>query len=369
MNDTKIPEDGKKILGKSLSIELSEQKVPVFKEVWSGNNNYFLAGIDNRWFQDLLDLYYGSAVHGAILNNLKLKICKGYEDDELFGKLTIDYILYGTFCCELLWSIDHTKIVKVNHIDVSKVRLGKPDEQNQQLFYYYSNDFLKYSNRDVQMIQAFNPNPLFDDHQMYYYQRYCPGENIYAKPYYMAGLKWCVTDISLENYYCSLVENNFVANTLISINSFFDEEKQTQFEKTLKDNFTKSGNAGKMLVLYSEDRDHRPTIEKFNNDEDDIRYRFLTEQITGNISVAHMLPVQLLGILVPGKLGAANEIEIFENIYRETVVNTIKREIIQGLKPIYDNLLQVKTLPTIEEPTPTKMPTEISSPVQNNPVI
>lgn len=349
-----------KISSKPLSINFRQQEIPIFKEVWSNTYRYFLAGEQNKWFQDLLDLYYGSAIHAAIINTLKQKITKGFESDDIYGKITLDYLIFGGFAIEVIWNVSHTSIVKINHLDFSKVRSGKPDDQDKVLFYYYSNDWLKYSNREIQTLQGYNENTQFDDHQIYYYKRYNPGEDVYPKPYYFSSLKWIVTDIELENYYANLVANNFVANTLISVNSYYDEDKQMEFEKALKRNFTGSDNAGKMLVMYSEDKEHAPTLEKFNNDQDDTRYKFISEQITGNISVGHQLPVQLLGILVPGKLGNSTEIPTFEAIYDETVVKPTRREIITGIQPIYEKMLSKTIIPTLEIPVKQTLPIPIT---------
>lgn len=351
-----------KVSGNYINVALAEQQIPIYREIWSSNNNYYMAGEKNTWFKELQELYYSSSIHGAILNNLHNKIIKDIND-ELFSRCALDYIVYGGFAVEVIWNIDHTRIIKANYIDYAKVRSGKPDDQNKVNFYYYSNDWLKYSNRDIDMVQAFNDNPDFDDHQILCWKRYMLGEDIYPRPYYIGGLKWIVTDIQLENYYANLVKNNFVSNTLLSINSYFDEQKQTDFEKAMRNNFTGTDNAGKMMVLYSEDKDHAPTIEKFNNDEDDLKYRFISEQITSNISVAHNLPVQLLGILVPGKLGSATEIPVFEVIYNQTVVEPMKQDIIKGITPIYEKLLSMTQIPGT---TPTPTPVADTTTQENN---
>lgn len=336
-----------KVSGNYLSVALAEQQIPVYREIWSSNYNYYMAGEKNSWFKELQELYYNSSIHGAILNNLHLKLIKD-TDDELYSRVALDYCVYGGYAIEILWNMDHTKIVKANYIDYSKVRSGKPDDQNKVLFYYYSNDWLKYSNRDVEMIQAYNENQNSEDHQIYCFKRYCLGEDVYPKPYYMGCLKSIVTSIALQNYYANLVKNNFVANTLLSINSYFDEQKQMDFEKAMRNNFTGTDNAGKMFVMYSEDKDHAPTIEKFNNDEDDTRYRFLTENVTQQISIGHNVPVSLLGVLVPGQLGNSTDLPIYETIYNQTIVDPMRKDITYGLKPIYDNMLQInRTLPVI----------------------
>lgn len=328
--------------GGFMSVNLSEMKIPTFKEVWSPTYNYYYAGEDNKWFLSLIDCYYKSSIHGAILNNLQFQITKDKQEDEFYQKISMDYILFGGFAVEVIWNIDHTSIIKMNHLDFSKVRSGKADDENNPTFYYYSNDWFKYSNRKIDMLQSYNDNPEFDNHQIYVAKRYMVGEDIYPKPYYVAGLKWLITDIELENYYANLVQNNFVANTLINVPAYFDEEKQKAFEKDIKGSFTGSENAGRVFITYSEDKEHAPTIEKFNNDADDTKYRFITEQVTQNIAIAHNYPAPLLGVLVPGKLGNATDLPVFQELYNINFVQPMRAEIDRKLQPLLDKKITIQ---------------------------
>jgi hypothetical protein len=327
--------------GGFMSMNLSEMKIPKFIEIWNPTYNYYTVGEDNKWFLNLLDMYYKSSIHASIINNLWFQITKDKQDDEFYKRIALDYILFGSFSVECVWNINHTGILKMNHLDVSKVRIGKPDDQNDPLFYFYSNDWFKYSNKKIDMLQSYNPNTEFSQHQIYYAKRYIAGEDVYPKPYYFAGVKWIITDIELENYYANLIQNNFVSNTLINVPAYFDQDRQKAFEKDIKSSFTGSENAGRIFITYSEDRDHAPTIERFNNDEDDTRYRFLTEQITQQVSLSHMLPIPLLGILVPGKLGNATDLPIFQQIYQENVVQPLRSEIDRKLQPLLDKKISM----------------------------
>lgn len=326
--------DNNKSKGGFVSVKFSEMRIPIFKETFVPAYNYYLPSEDGKWFLNLIELYDKSTVHSNIINNLLFQITKEQQENEFYKQVVLDYILLGAFAVEVIWNIDHTSILKMNHLDVSKVRIGKPDENNDPLFYFYSNDWFKYSNRKVDMIQAYNPSEGFDQHQIYYAKRYIVGEDVYSKPYYYGGLKWILTDVELENYYANLVQNNFVPNTLIDVPAFIDEARQKEFEKDLKESFTGSQNAGRIFVTYSEDKDHTPTIQKFNNDEDDLKYRFLSEQIPVNISIAHNYPAPLLGILIPGKLGNTSDLPTFQTLYDENMVQPMKAEIDRKLAPL-----------------------------------
>lgn len=335
MNSKQIPKNtgfniSKDESGRTIEINFSQMEIPRLLEIKSYNNEYYQAGQTNRWFQDLLELYWNSSIHAAIINNLHLKITKDINDP-LFYKLALDYLLFGGFCCEIIWNLSHTKILKLNHLDFSKVRSGMVDDETGQVeTYIFSNDWFKYNNRNLVKLDNFDPSIESGDHQMFYYMRYSPQCDVYPKPYYNAGIRYIYTQVELNNYYANLIKSNFVGNTLLSVHTPMSQDQQQLFEKAIKKQFTGSENAGSVMVLYGESKENAPEIVKFNQEEDDLKYRFLSDFTTEQISVAHGLPVSLLGILVAGKLGSATEIPVYNAIYDETVVNPIKGDILAG---------------------------------------
>jgi hypothetical protein len=320
-------------------LNLERMVIPELKDVKSYNGEYYIPGEDGKWFKHLLDAYYGSSIHGAIIQNLHRRLQEGYEQDPLYYQISLDYLIFGGYSMQILWNLNHDKIVNMQHLDYSNVRCGLQDDFGKISLFYYSNDWFKYNNRKIEVMSPYAEEKISDDNQCFYYRRYNPGQEIYPKPYYFAGLKWIITDIELERYYASLVKNNFVANTILSVNSFMDEDKQKEFEKTLKKNFTGAENAGTLLVMYNETKENAPTIEKFNNDEDDTKYRYIADKMIENISVAHNVPTALIGILVPGKLGNSTDLPIYEDIYNKYVVQPLKDELTTSYEKLKQKLV------------------------------
>lgn len=320
-------------------INLEKMEIPKLVDVKSYNNNYYIPGVDGQWFKYLLKLYYESSIHSAIIQNLHRRMQEGYEDDPVYYKISLDYLIFGGYSLQTLWNFNHDGITKLIPLDYSLVRCGLQDDYGNISLFYYSNDWEKYNNRKIEILAPYDENPVTDDNQCFYYRRYNPGQEIYPKPYYYSGLKWISTDIQLENYYANLVKNNFVANTLLNINSFMDEDRQKEFETMLTRNFTGSDNAGSMMVFYSESKDNEPTIVKFNNEEDDLKYRYISDKITENIAVAHSLPSGLLGLQVPGKLGNTTDIPIFDEIYNRFTVAPFKKDIVESYEKLKQKLV------------------------------
>ena len=349
--------------GRLHEINFSQMEIPRLLEVKSYNNEYYQAGQTNRWFQQLLELYWNSSIHAAIINNLHLKICRD-NPDPLYYKVALDYILFGGFCMEVIWNLSHTKILKLNHLDFSKVRSGIVDDDTGKVEeYIFSNDWFKYNNRNLVHLENFNTSIESGDHQLFYYMRYSPQSDIYPKPYYNAGIRYIYTQVELNNYYANLIKSNFVGNTLLSVHTPMSQDQQQLFEKAIKRQFTGSENAGSVMVLYGESKENAPELVKFNQEEDDLKYRFLSDFTTEQISVAHGLPVSLLGILVAGKLGSATEIPVYNQIYEETVVNPIRGDIDSGYNYIHrwSDSAELKSSlpePTVKEPAPPVVTTD-----------
>lgn len=329
-----------------MKINLSALEIPKIKEIKSQHGDYFLTNVKNDFFNDLLYLYDNSSIHKSFLNNLRDKIVgSNVESDrktkQLIQNITLDMVIFGGFAVEVIWNPIHTKITKLNYIDFTKVRSGMVDEDTDNvLLYYYSNDWTAFRKK-FDVIQAYNTDENSDARQIYYFKEYTPGFNVYPKPFYFASLRWIYTDIELCRYYSNLVKNNFVANVIISMrNGFDDDEKREAFERNIKDNFTGSDNAGSIPVIYGTGEDDPIKIVQFNQDSDDNKYTWLSQQVIDQLVIAHRIPNPLLvGIRIPGSLGGSTELAESEEIYNKNVVYPARENIYNFLEDVNPHML------------------------------
>jgi hypothetical protein len=332
-------------------IKFSSVEIPKMKEIPT-NKNYFNAGIDNKFFEHLIYYYENSSAHSSFIKTLAYKvvgtgmqgvtpqdsqIIKDYKFNEIFGKATLDYSIFGGFCLELIYNANHTKINQVNYVDYSKVRSGFIDADTDKVsLYFYSPDWFKYSHKEIDMVQSFNPEPGNENIQFYYFKEHTPGLEVYPKPLYYGGLNWIYTDIQLATYYSNLVKNNFVSNTIISVQAPMDTEKQVDFENGIKKDFTSSENAGSILVIYGDGSSEDPIkIIKFNDGADDSKYQWLSQHILDQIIVAHRIPNPIIaGIRVQGSLGGTQEMMDSERIYNVNVIYPARNKILNCFNQI-----------------------------------
>lgn len=329
-----------------MKINLSALEIPEIKEIRSQHGDYYLTNIKNNFFENLIYLYDNSSIHKSFIDNLKDKIIgsnvnSDRETKELIDKIIHSLCIFGGFYVEIIWNPAHTKITSKHYIDFMKVRSGMVDEETDKvLLYYYSNDWTAYRKK-FDVIQAYNTDENSDARQIYFFKLYTPGFNVYPKPPYFASLRWIYADIELCRYYSNLVKNNFVANVIISMrNGFDDDDKRQEFEKSIKDNFTGSDNAGSIPIIYGSGEEDPIKIVQFNQDSDDNKYTWLSQHVIDQIIIGHRIPNPLLcGVRVPGSLGGSTELSESEEIYNKNVVYPMREHIYNFIDDINPYLL------------------------------
>lgn len=332
-------------------LNLSNVKLPELKPTKVNKGNYYLPDPEGLYFKQLQEFYDTSAVHSSFVNTLArkvkgtnlistnptdVKVINDMELNKLVADTSMDLSYYGGFAWEIFWNQLHTKILKIKRLDVSNVYIGMVDANTDKVnFYYYSTNWEQWRNREIITLQSYDDNPKTDDHQILYFKLQTAGKSIYPKPIYYSGLKWIYIDSQVGNYYANLVKNNFVSNTIININSVMDEEKQHEFEESIKKKFTSTDNAGSILVVYSDSKDNAPEVIKFNNEQEDQKYEWLSTETINRLIIAHQIPSpSIAGLRVAGQLGNSQEILEAEQLYKVNVVYPIREDLLNILEEL-----------------------------------
>ena len=152
-----------------LNVNLETQIAPVIREAMG--KDYIEYGTEdyrNLYPQFLIDLYYNSSTHAAIVNTtadmiageeltvqegdnlnafVKLKKfvaqanSRGESLHTVVKKLAFDFKLHGAYGINVVWSKDRTSISEIYHVPVERIRMGKPDVTGRVKEYYISADW------------------------------------------------------------------------------------------------------------------------------------------------------------------------------------------------------------------------------------
>lgn len=353
-----------------LSVDLSSATSPIIEEV--RGRDYIEYGTEewrNLYPQFLIDLYYNSSTHAAIINAtsemiagdnividdeeeaqrenidrlVKLKNfffhANGKETlHEVIKKISFDFKLQGAFALHLIWNKAKTEIVELYHIPVERVRAGKPNAMGVVDCYYVSADWSNTRQNKPTKIAAFNLNDRTNPSQLLYTGLYSPNMDIYHTPDYIAANNWALVDQRVAEFHLNNISNGFSGSYMVNFsNGVPTQEERLAIERSLTDKFTSASNSGKFVLTFSDDKTRTPEIFPISVSNADKQYLALQELLVQNILTGHRVTSpMLMGIKSDTGLGNnAEELLNAADFYYNTVIKPFQIHIIQTLVKIF----------------------------------
>jgi len=313
-------------------------------------------GEDNNYFQYLIDRYNGSPTNNAVINSsIELLYGKGLTaenaalkpdefaqmkalfSDECIRRVCADYKMMGNYAIQVIYSKDRSKIVQVEHMPIELLRAQKCNEEGEVEAYYYANDWQKVAERSEtpEYIPAFGYSN--EGIEILYMKPYRAGFYYYSPVDYQGGLPYCEVEEEIANFHINNIQNAFAASMLINFNNGVpSEEDQSLLEARIKEKWTGTSNAGKIVISFNDNKDLAANVEAIPIPDAHNQYTFISEECTQKIMVAHRVTSpMLLGIKDNSGLGNnANELVTAANLFMNMVIEPMQRLIIDGLTKI-----------------------------------
>ena len=349
---------------KVLSINLETQTAPKVQEVRGRDYiEYGSEGWANLYPQFLIDLYYNSSTHAAIINttagmiagedlvcedeenedNIELKSflnnANGKESlHDIIKKVSLDFKLQGGFALNLIYNAERTKIAEIYHVPVERLRVGLPNEMGKVDTFYICSDWGDVRQNPPQEVPAFDLNDRTAASQIVYSGTYSPNMDIYHTPDYVAGCNWALIDQKVSEFHLSNIENSFSGSYFISFNNGVpSQEERMQIENSIVEKFVGAKAAGKFVLTFSDDKNREPSITPINPPDLDKQYTTLQSLLLTNILTAHRVVSPLLfGIRDTSGLGNnANEMSEAFDLYLNSVIKPYQNHILNVLKKVF----------------------------------
>ena len=348
-----------------LSVNLETQTSP--KVVEAVGKNWIEFGTDeyrNRYPQFLIDLYYHSSTHAAIINATSemiagegividedpdsldtyvgltkfLHACNGKESlHDVVRKLSFDYKLHGAYALNIIWNQERTEIVEMYHVPVEKIRVGKPNQLGVVESYWVSSDWGNMRKNPPREVQAFNLNDRTSPSQMIYTGNYSPNMELYYTPDYVASCNWALIDQKVSEFHLSNICNGFSGSYFISFaNGVPSMEERMKIESSLAKKFTGAAASGKFVLTFSDDKNRTPEITPIAVSNADKQYLALQELLVQNILTGHRVTSpMLMGIKNNTGLGNnADELNQAFEVYLNTVIKPYQKHILKTIEKV-----------------------------------
>ena len=325
---------------------------------------YMKFGADNQYPEYLISLYNQSSTHASCVNAivqaitgeglitedediLKVANREGESWNDIFGKVALDYKLFGGYALEIIYSRDRSKIAEIYHVDFSHVRAMEKNDRNKIPGFYISSEWkpiwnynIEQDDKELPQLPAFNLQKRADEpKQLLYHNPYRPGQQYYPLPDYVAGSKVIDLDQEVDNFHISNIRNGLAPSLAITTFTNANDEERQAIENMLRLQYEGTSNAGNMLYMDVADPTLKPDITPIPQNGADDYYTTLNDVVSQKILTSHRITSPaLLGI--KENTGLGNNAEELETAYR-LFLNTVVLPFQQSILATFEGLLEL----------------------------
>lgn len=365
-NNTNIPNNSSKNQFMTFNVDRIETELPMFIE--RIGKKWVSYGTDNLFPQFIAGLFNKSAMsRTALMSKADGTFGQGLKTDspdtdyllnranpkeswnEVLEKVILDYVTFGGFALNIVWSNDGETISEFYHADFSRIRSGIPNPDTDEVDYYFTcHDWGQPKKFIPRAHHSFDPTcALEHPSQILYFFDYEPGALFYPLPSYSGGLNDIQIDVEVSKFHINNLANGLAPSLFISLNNGIpDDIARQEIYDEITMAFRGSDNAGKAFIAFSDDKEHAPEINPIPAANSDY-YIQLENRITSRILSAHRITSPLLlGLYKEGGSGLGSnkdEIEVAYAHFMSTVIKPIQKSILK----VFNKLMDYKGYPEI----------------------
>ena len=318
--------------------ELEKTAMPDGKETVRSGYDYVSWGKDNRFPNDLYDMYQNSAILQSVINGTADYVFGNgiisafdvvndkYETlEDVVKRCVFDLLIFGGFAIQLMYK--GGKVEAMYWLDFQKCRKSEDEKK-----VYYSDDWGKYAKKALEY-NAWTPDT--DKGTCIFYYKGHKTRGIYPVPMYIGALKSVKISTEISNFHLNNITKGFASNAVISFNNGEpDEDTKARIEKDVKEKFCGTDNAGSFLLLFNDSKDNACEIAKIQDDKFDLKYDALAKSVKEDIFIAFRATPTLFGL--PNENNGFSKQEYLESfeLYNKTVVVPLQKDVERAFKSI-----------------------------------
>ena len=318
--------------------ELEKTEMPDGKETVRSGYDYVSWGKDNRFPNDLYDMYQNSAILQSVINGTADYVFGSgvisafdvvndkYETlEDVVKRCVFDLLIFGGFAIQLMYK--GGKVEAMYWLDFQKCRKSEDEKK-----IYYSDDWGKYAKKALEY-NAWTPDT--DKGTCIFYYKGHKTRGIYPVPMYIGALKSVKISTEISNFHLNNITKGFASNAVISFNNGEpDEDTKARIEKDVKEKFCGTDNAGSFLLLFNDSKDNACEIAKIQDDKFDLKYDALAKSVKEDIFIAFRATPTLFGL--PNENNGFSKQEYLESfdLYNKTVVVPLQKDVERAFKSI-----------------------------------
>ena len=311
--------------------ELEKTEMPDGKETVRSGYDYVSWGKDNRFPNDLYDMYQNSAILQSVINGTADYVFGNgvisafdvvsdkYETlEDVVKRCVFDLLIFGGFAVQLMYK--GGKVEAMYWLDFQKCRKSEDEKK-----VYYSDDWGKYAKKALEY-NAWTPGT--DKGTCIFYYKGHKTRGIYPVPMYIGALKSIKISTEISNFHLNNITKGFASNAVISFNNGEpDEDTKARIEKDVKEKFCGTDNAGSFLLIFNDSKDNEKKKKKIQDDKFDEKYQSLAKYVKEDIFISFRATPELFGLSVEGNGFSREEYLQAFALYNKTVVVPLQKDV------------------------------------------
>lgn len=296
-----------------------EANIPSLVEVEDGRSRYVYWGDNNALPAYYRELYETSDTLSSVINAIKDYV-KGNDvegaDAEDIGLLAVDWCLFG--CCALQVHRRSNGTISASYLNVANLRTDK-DRQT----FWYSEDFSKgYGRYKAVVYPRYMENS--EERTSILYMRN-DRNRVYGYPLWGSAVNAAEAERKLGEYHLNNISNGFSASYLINFNGGKPNDAVKQeIEDSINDKFSGSGNAGRIMVSFNQDKDHQADIQKLETEDFGAKMESLVKWCRTSILSKFRCSPQLVGVALENIGFNSQEYAEAYALFNRTVIKPIQ---------------------------------------------
>lgn len=311
--------------------------------------NWVEWGDRNSYPQYLWDLYSSVPSLHSIINAV-VDYCKGNDvksnipqltdkqATELVEDIAFQYCVYGNVAINAIRN-RLGGIAKVEVLDYKNVRSDKKNE-----WFYYSEDFCKKSYGRGHYIALPKFNAEAKDIPSAVYNIKANKYSTYAQPLYAASTLACEMEKHINEFQLNEITNGFSSNVILSLNNGIPtDEMKEEIENSIYEKFEGYENAGRPLIVYSNDKEHSVEVQNLNTSDFADKYNSAAQRAREEVFASWRINKNLVGISTDNIGFSAEEFEQSFALVNKTLVKPIQQKIVDSINDIFgvDNAIEI----------------------------
>lgn len=246
---------------------------------------------------------------------------KGVTPEDLCRDLTRDYLKYGGFAVNVVRNKEG-KVGGLYYIPLERLRFNEDRSE-----FYYSRDWSKSIGRvKFGVYKRFDPQGK-DASSIYVYTN--NRTDVYPAPKWAASVKAAEIERQVNDYHLNSIVNGFSASYLISLNNGVPSETEAdEIEENMVEKFTGSGNGGRLVINFSNDKEHSAELSKLETEDAGEKYKSLIERTKSELFTAFRATPNLFGLPTATGFSTEEYMEAFK-LYNRTAVRPIQNILVR----------------------------------------